>query len=65
MSKSIIMYLEEKCGGVGSGSREGEMRDKLGPGLGPKDGKGFKKGRAYRARAISPTKGGEEDLKHI
>ena len=65
MSKSIVVYLEEKCGGVGNGSREGEMRDKLGPGLGPKDGRGSKKGRIYRARMIPPAKDGEEDLKHI
>jgi len=38
-----------KCNQVGSGSREGKMRDELGPGLGPKDGKGSKKGRRKQA----------------
>jgi len=46
-----------KCNQVGSGSREGKMRDELGPGLGPKEGKGSKIDRRKQALlALSITK---------
>jgi hypothetical protein len=65
MSRSILVFLEEQqvCPGKGSGSRLGLMRDKLGPGLGPKDGRGSKVGRAGRFRKLTDEE--KESLKHV